>query len=261
MTPTARVVLVCPACGEALRVEHLPGPVACPNCFQPFPLAARSTVTRELESPPEPGDVPVPRPFLLTAWMGIGLLNAARMVLILLVTAGGSRPLGDDGRGIAAGAYLLGYFLTIAVTLLSIAGVFGIWKERRWTRRVLVATWLAIVAGIAVSVVSLPIASAGVVYPRNFTRLALASRAISVLLPLAGLAATWWYLYRKPNVVAYFDAIGRGRRPAGPRRRNVPYVPSAPTCRRAPAAPPSPAPPSPAPARPARRPSPPSWSS
>ena len=24
MTPTARVVLVCPACGEALRVEHLP---------------------------------------------------------------------------------------------------------------------------------------------------------------------------------------------------------------------------------------------
>lgn len=205
-----RVVLVCPACGEALRVEHLPGPVACPNCFQSFALAARETVTRELETPADPGEVRRPRPFLLTVWMGITLLYAAKMILLLLVTASLSRPIRADGKEMSAGAFVLSYLLMSATALLMVAGAFGIWKERRWTRGVLLATWLSFVAIVIASAVSQS-SGLAVVYPPNFTRMALAEKVIPLLPLLAGLAVSWWYLYRKPNVVGYFEAIERGR--------------------------------------------------
>ncbi|HEY0969553.1 MAG TPA: hypothetical protein VGE02_01110 [Gemmatimonadales bacterium] len=206
------VILVCPVCSMPLKVERLPGPVACPECFQPFPEAARSAVTRELESPPKAGEGRLPRPSLLTVWLGVETLNVGRLLLMLVGSAVVPAPLRVNGTELSATAFLLRFFLpTVGTTLLTMAVVYGIWKERAWTRRVLLASWLWIAASVAIYTFATPVSPPGVSYPAGFALWMQVSRLGGVLLPLAGFAASAWYLYRKPNVVAYFAAIERAR--------------------------------------------------
>jgi hypothetical protein len=210
MTPTARVVLVCPACGEALTVEHLPGPVACPNCFQPFPLAARSTVQRELETNDEP--LRAERPFLLTAWMGVSSLYFAGVVIVLLVNAVSGAAGGGSGADASARAFFVGLLLTVGGAVLTGAAAAGIWKGRSWTRPVLLATWVWVAVAALLSILSVDPPRG--TWPAGFVQKVMLAILPTVVILLVGCAATWWYLYRKRNVVAYFDAIGRGRGPA-----------------------------------------------
>ncbi len=205
-----RLILVCPVCSEALTVERLPGPVACPKCFQPFPAAAREAVARELEWPPPPDEVPVRRPFLLTAWMGVSALDAVKLVLILVAAAVLPGAHVVNGMELSGAEFFLRFLVPlVGTTVLMAAGAYGIWMERPWTRRVLLASWLWIAASFAlVAFAKSP--GLPVTYPVSFVLIAQGKGVLMVLLPLLGFAVTAWYLYAKPNVVAYYRAIEAG---------------------------------------------------
>lgn len=120
------VILIYPTCGDALAVKRLPGPAACPHCFQPFPAAARAVVTRELETSPYLEPVRVQRPFLLTAWMGVSSLYFAALVLMLVASA----LFGEFGWGrsanTSAGAFFLKLSVAVGTAVLTGAAAAGI---------------------------------------------------------------------------------------------------------------------------------------
>ena len=74
------------------------------------------------------------------------------------------------------------------------AAAVGLWRGRRWGRACVVAAFATVGAyalgGLATA--TMPAA--------------LAWRAVAEAGVMGG--AAWWYLYRKPNVAAYFDSLG-----------------------------------------------------
>jgi hypothetical protein len=90
------------------------------------------------------------------------------------------------------------YFLTHAVPLVTLivgAGAvlfWAMWRERPWARDVMLLCCIA--AGVAVLV--------GTPHESGWSDTAIAGAWC-----LAYVAAAAWYLYRKPNVVAYYERL------------------------------------------------------
>jgi hypothetical protein len=179
------LILLCPNCGVA-TTYHLPPVTTCSHCQETYPDPVRL-----------PADIALrrsraPKPALLflgqicTAFSGsIFLLFSVLAPLNL-----GTYTLGDErvsGLEFFQRAGLLWGALT--VSMLSIS--YGLWRERPWARPLMVAWWV----NGALMALFPPWGSPTV------------GDAVSgIVQSLIGGTIAWWYLYKKENVVAYFDA-------------------------------------------------------
>jgi len=130
-------------------------------------------------------------PFLLNAGMVIcvffGLFGGAAAVFKALSLI---NPLTSASPGLRFKEALHdGTYIGIGVGIAIAVVGWGLWRERWWTRPVMLGVWLT------------GFASAVVQYARGITD---ASACAS---GLAGLAIAAWYLYGKGNVRAYFTAL------------------------------------------------------
>lgn len=141
---------------------------------------------------------PPRKPALLKGGMVVCWIYAVTLALFLamlpsLNALGGiENHVNRAARGLPAAQaeFLTGVLATsqlfvIPLLVLSIIAAFGLAKDRAWSRRVMM---MLLIAGI----VFMPPQMAN---PADYV--------ISIAVAVFG----WWYLYRKPNVVAYYDAI------------------------------------------------------
>ena len=185
--------VLCPSCGEVTAFSAPPVD-ECAHCHAAFPDRLRATgeraVIRETAQ----------KPVLLVLGQWAATLGAA-IVLLLLVLAPfdvGRYTIHDEpvsGPEFLHRAGLL--FTTLGALLVAIA--VGLWREREWSRPLMVVTWLVLGVGTLVSDLE----------PREDTA-GLVGGTVTML--IAAALATW-YLYRKKNVVAYYRLIERRSRP------------------------------------------------
>jgi O-antigen/teichoic acid export membrane protein len=183
--------VLCPSCGEVTTFSASPVD-GCAHCHVPFPASLRATgeraVVREATQ----------KPVLLVLGQWAATLGAA-IVLLLLALAPfdvGRYTIHDEpvsGPEFLHRAGLL--FTTLGGVLVAIA--VGLWREREWSRPLMVLTW--IVLGVGTLVSDLEPRAGGLV-----------GGTVTMLIT-AGLAT--WYLYHKRNVVAYYRVIERRSRP------------------------------------------------
>jgi hypothetical protein len=185
--------VLCPSCGEITTFSATPVD-GCAHCHAPLPDRLRASAERAVvrES--------APKPVLLVLGQWAATLGAA-VVLLLLVLAPfdvGRYTIHDEpvsGPEFLHRAGLL--FTTLGAVLVAIA--VGLWKQREWSRPLMVLTWVVLGVGTLVSDLEPRADTAGLV------------GGMVTMLITAALAA--WYLYRKRNVVAYYRAIERRSRP------------------------------------------------
>ena len=170
---------------------------ACPRCGAPFPtqarLAAESALKRRLAT----------KPGLLVAGQMLSAMFGGILLGLLLLAVAGTGDLTLFGEAVTGGQFLrrAGPMLG-GMGLMLGAIAFGLSRDRPWTRPLMVATWtLPIVEGAT------RLATGKLEY--NWSILAFVGSLVA--LPLAAL-----YLYRRDNVVAYFEA--RAQRKADPSR-------------------------------------------
>jgi len=101
-----------------------------------------------------------------------------------------------NGEAVSGHEFLLSAGVAFAALgALSLAIAFGIWRERVWTRYLILVFWAVVVA-----------ANIGLGWAQ--------SRISGVLSAVAGIATVLllvgWYLFGKENVVEYYRALERG---------------------------------------------------
>lgn len=182
--------LVCPGCGSATTYHH-PPVTTCPNCQAALPEALRQAAEASLLRQK------APRPILLT--IGLYTAPAAGMMLVLAFilaalnasfvryTINGEAVSGHEFMRTAGAAFG-------ATGIASLAIAFGIWKERWWSRYVIMAFWAVVVA----MNVGFGWAQSG------FGGVASAVAGSALVVVLVG-----WYLFGKENVVEYYQALER----------------------------------------------------
>ncbi|MBI2797146.1 MAG: hypothetical protein HYX65_10620 [Gemmatimonadetes bacterium] len=189
------VVLVCPKCGDTATVERLPVE-ACPRCGTPYPtqarLAAESALKLRLAA--KPGLIVLGQ--MLSAMFGGILLG---LVALAAAGTGDLTLFGEQVTGreflVRAGPLLGGVGLVLG------AIAYGLSRDARWTRPLMLVMWsLPIVEGAT------RLATGTLEHPWNIA-------AFIVSLAAMPLAAV--YLYRRDNVVSYYDARTPGREPTG----------------------------------------------
>lgn len=177
------VQVLCASCGFVAEF-HQPPVTACARCHAALPEALRLATERALAREQ------APRPLLLTLGQW-GSLFAGPMFLLFLFLAPfdvGTYTVGDE---VVSGPEFLrrgGWMFAVIGGLLLAIGV-GLWRERAWVRPLMVVYWLSL------ALLAFTDADGG-------AGDAVAAIAFAVL--WAGIAA--WYVYRKPNVRAYFAA-------------------------------------------------------
>ena len=188
------VVLVCPKCGDTATVERLPVE-ACPRCGALYPtqarLAAESALLKRLSS--KPG-------LLVVGQMLSGMFGGIFLGLLLLAAAG-------TGNLTLFGEQVTGTeFLRRAGPLLGGVGVvlchvaLGLSRDARWSRPLMLLMWIMPAAEGATRLVQ-----GRLEHTWNITAF-----IVSVIaLPLSAL-----YLYRRDNVVAYYESRLRKEPPA-----------------------------------------------
>jgi hypothetical protein len=180
------IAIVCPACGVVGTFHRAPV-ATCANCQAALPPELRSSAEATLVRQR------VGRPLLLT----LGLYGAPGFgALALLGVACAGLGIGSysiNGQSVSGSEFLAqaGPYLG-AVGLLSLLIGFGIWRERPWTRWVIVAFWAVSLAG-----------GAGLGWSRSGLGGAAGGLAQSLL---PAILATW-YCFGKDNVVAYYRAL------------------------------------------------------
>jgi len=106
---------------------------------------------------------------------------------------------GPDGMHSRA-VQRIGVVGLLALVLPAAVLAYGLLRSRRWTRPLLLVFHTAAAVSPFAMVLSVSLVHVS---------------ALVVLAVLAGMAAVggavWWYLYRKPNVVAWFNSLPRGR--------------------------------------------------
>ena len=180
------VVLVCPKCGDTATLERLPVE-ECPWCGAPYPtqarFAAESALRKRIST--KPGLLVVGQ--MLSAMFGgisLGLLGLA-VVGTGDLTLFGERVTGGDY--LRRAGPLLG---PVGLALCLVA--LGLQRDARWSRPMMLVVWvIPIVQGGA------RLVQGTLEQSWNITTLI----GSLIALPLAVL-----YLYRRDNVVAYYDA-------------------------------------------------------
>lgn len=133
------------------------------------------------------------RPGFLTFIAGLYTFTAGMIVLMGLMAVIGIGTYRINGQQVSPDEFLtraMPLFLTVGAAVGTIA--YGVWRDRAWARPLL----LGFVLTITVAPVIMAALTGGNVAE-------LLPSAVVMLLFTGFLA---WYLYRKSNVVAYFDA-------------------------------------------------------
>ena len=193
------VSLLCPTCGRAVTAE-LPTLAGCPHCGAVLPPALLAAVQEQLAA--EAARVPKPTLLKLAAlFLGFWGVVALPLGLSLLVSEGGTYTLNgvavtrEEFMARAGAAFAL--FPVLGVVTIAIA--VGIATGRRWARPLLLGFFAL---GPVVPVLALA--------PGNPDVRSDLPWSLGVALAFGGLV--WWYLYRRPNVVAYYRSLASGRR-------------------------------------------------
>lgn len=183
------VIVLCPSCQYAATFHRTPITI-CTRCQQPYPDSVRLPAERALATSVarKPGLLVLAQFFTAVGAVAfIGLLLSAPFDAGTF-TINGEVVSGPEFLRRAGPAFLL-------VALLFGATAIGLWRDRPWTRPLMMAYWpvvTALVIGLSWG------------QPELVTQ---ALGALSFSIPAAVVA--WWYLYRKDNVVAYFRARER----------------------------------------------------
>ena len=182
--------LVCPSCGSA-TTYHRPPVTNCPNCQAALPAALRQAAEASLLRQK------APRPTLLT--IGLYTAPATGMMLVLAVllaalnasfvryTINGDTVSGHEFLRTAGAAFG-------AMGISSLAIAFGIWKERGWSRYMIMGFWAVVLA----TNIGFGWAQSG------FGGVVSAVAGSALLVVLVG-----WYLFGKESVVEYYQALER----------------------------------------------------
>ena len=187
------VVVLCPSC-HAAATHHLEPVTECPRCHRAYPDEVRAPAEDALRR----ADVPKP-PLLLLGQLGASFGGVVFLSLLLLAPF----DLGSfhvNGEQMSGPEFLVraGWVFLFLGGILAAIG-FGLWRRRTWARPLMMAYWP----------VSVVLASAPSRSERSTT-------GLTGLLAFSVMAAVvaWWYLYRKDNVVAWFQALDRREAPA-----------------------------------------------
>lgn len=125
---------------------------------------------------------------------GIGVVVAVFAVGMALF---GSGPFAVAGEPVSRSEYLTTMMPLLLVhtvfVILFAAVAYGLWKERPWSRHVMMAVWGLLAAFLVITVSA----------DQQLNPAALLSSGLYALLWLMA----WWHLYRKPDLVAYYDSI------------------------------------------------------
>jgi hypothetical protein len=143
----------------------------------------------------------VPKPFLLQLGTVGSLAIGAMMLLFLALAPFDVGSYSISGEVVSGPEFLRTAGILFAVHTANLLAVgIGLWQERSWTRPLMIGYWLTVlVADVAWIVGGTLTAIEGVGF------------AVEIAISM-GLAA--WYLYRKANVVAYYDALRRSPIPS-----------------------------------------------
>ena len=127
------------------------------------------------------------------------LAGVGTVVAVVAVAMGlfGNGPYSVAGEAVTRTEYLtamlpLLLIHTVFVALFA-AVAYALWKERAWSRHVMMAVWALLAAFLVITVSA----------DQELRPGALLSVGLYALLWLAA----WWHLYRKPDLVAYYDRI------------------------------------------------------
>lgn len=179
------VVLLCPSCQRATPLFRAPVPTECSYCNAPFPPSARDVASAALSTEA------TPRPLLVTLGAGFCCLWAGTALLILLIAVLGSGPYRVNGVEVSKAQFLTSpelLWVPIAAIYCGLVAYF-VFAERPSARPAMLVPWIAGVVAYA------------------FIGEDAASRLIGILWSVIAGAIAWWYLYGKPNVVAYFERL------------------------------------------------------
>lgn len=147
-----------------------------------------------------------PMPTLLRLGLWLSVLIAAVFVVALVLLAvmlplTDAFPMGD--RVVSRAEFIAATWPTLCMlpvtTAFVVAIAVGVWKERAWARPVMMAYTVASIAWIAF---------VGIWSHQPIV--------MSLVIDCALAAFTAWYLYAKPSVVAYYDALRARAGPNGP---------------------------------------------
>lgn len=191
------VSLLCPNCSAATTF-HRPPVTACPACQAPFPDSLRGPAEASLAREK------APRPLLLT----LGIYGSAffagvsALFLILAPFNIGSYSIGD--RAVTGPEFLRQVGATFGVAGALCAAIsYGLWRERSWTRPLMLLFWVVLDITLITQAVKYPAPDLGPVGATFFS-------AVYVLVSA-------WYLYGRASVNAYYAALRAAERTSAPR--------------------------------------------
>lgn len=189
------VVLVCPSCHVPATLMRPPVATHCLRCGTEYPAEARAVAQTSLEADQ------TPRPFGVTLGAGFCALWGGAALLVALTSVIGSGPFRINDVEVTKTEFLTSpVFLGLqAVGPYALVIAYFVFVARPSVRPLMLAIW---VGGVGAYLV-LPLQD-------------LTSRLGGVGTSVTALGIAWWYLYRKPNVRAYFERLDRaGSVPAG----------------------------------------------
>ena len=131
-----------------------------------------------------------PKPLLLAIGQWLSLFAGVIFLATLLFAPFDAGSFSIDGESVSGPEFLrrAGWLFAIVGGILVAIGV-GLWRNHTWVRRVMLAYWV---------VVPLIASADGSSSTEDFV--------VAVVLAILCGGIAGWYLYRKPNVRAYFEA-------------------------------------------------------
>jgi hypothetical protein len=187
------VVLICPSCAEPSTLHRLPAPERCDRCHESFPDSVRQVAERTLRAEA------TPRPLLLTLGLGFITIWLCAGVLVFLVAVLGNGPYRVNGEQVTKAQFFSDPLAFSVAPIFIVAAwvAWGLWRERSWARPLMLGYWFVV--------------SAPSIFPPNVDS---ATRIGGILFLVGGLTVAGWYLYGRPNVVAYFQRLEERSRSA-----------------------------------------------
>ena len=181
------VLLICSACQDPHTLIRLPVSRECSRCGVQYPQSAYELAVQTLCAEA------VPRPLLLTLGMGFCAfwsVLAAIITVTTLVSDGGSYEI--NGQPVSREEFLREPIVLLFPLAILYTGAvsWALYREQPWTRPLMLAAWLTYV---------LVMGFAG--WPGTTERI------VGVVLAIFPLGIASWYLYGKPNVVAYYERL------------------------------------------------------
>ena len=187
------IQVLCPSCTRVTEL-YRPPVTACPVCHQEYPEELKVATDRALRT------ASAPKPALLVLGQAFSLIGGL-VFLVVLVSApfdAGTYHIGDEPVSGPEFMKRAGWIFGVVGALWIAIGLLLI-RDVPAARPLMLSYWL-----LSPLVLVATAESGG-------------SEEVLSLLLVSAVAAgiSWWYLYRKPNVAAYFESRREGTAPDG----------------------------------------------